>query len=113
MKVQGDVDDDDEGPELWEDDDSLPSDECCASEELCSSTDFKLIQVYLFFFFMFQTLFHLSDVALHMVEIWKKLDFLLDKHFEIIQQSVDGFVAPSNFGRQPTSKISLRFTADK
>ena len=52
----------------------------------------------------------LLGTAKHMVDIWKKLQLLEDKHFDIIQQRVDGFVAPSNSGRQPTSKFLSKFS---
>ena len=51
----------------------------------------------------------LLGTAKHMIAVWKKIGLLEDRHFPIMQQTVDGFIAPNGSGRQPTLKISSGF----
>ena len=73
-----------DGPEIWQDDDMHLSsaENCDASFESSSDSapDTKFIKVYLFFLFMFQTLFRLSDVALKVLLVFLRTFFELLAH---------------------------------
>ena len=44
--------------------------------------------------------------AKHMMNVWKELKLITDKHLEAIQEKVDSFCTPEDVGRIPTKILS-------
>lgn len=57
----------------------------------------------------------LLGTAKHMLELWKNLEILTDKDFELLQTCVDSFVCPGDVGRLPYKILSgfSSFTAEQ
>ena len=53
------------GPELWYNELADKTSAACSNEEVYSQESSELVKVYLFFLFMFQTFFKVSDVAMN------------------------------------------------
>ena len=59
---------DDEGPEVWQDEEL--DDDTIEQPSNAENSDAKLVKLYLFFLFMFQTLLRLSDVAIKVLLVF-------------------------------------------
>lgn len=57
----------------------------------------------------------LLGTAKHMLSVWVSLELVGKTHFEIIQQTVDSFITPSDVGRIPSKVVSgfSGFTAEQ
>ena len=51
----------------------------------------------------------LLGTAKSITELWKSSSLLSSKHFDVIQEKVDSFIAPADIGRLPM-KISYGFS---
>ena len=51
----------------------------------------------------------LLGTAKSITELWKSSSLLSSKHFDVIQEKVDSFIAPADIGRLPM-KISSGFS---
>ena len=57
----------------------------------------------------------LLGTAKHVMDVWKRLEVINTKDYEIIQKKVDNFVCPPEIGRVPSKILSgfSGFTAEQ